>query len=81
MYPNVTNARMTARLVDSLYVEAMVLADEARAYFDQIGRAEREAPAAARPCQLLVRIAQGHDAADACHRLAAHAARKSKPGS
>lgn len=29
------------RLIDSLYVEAMVLADEARAYFDDGGRAER----------------------------------------
>ena len=34
---------LTARLIDSLYVEAMVLADEARGYFDQHGRAEREA--------------------------------------
>ncbi|WP_333571777.1 DUF1465 family protein [Sphingomonas sp.] len=31
------------RLVDSLYVEAMVLADEARGYFDQLGRDERDA--------------------------------------
>lgn len=31
------------RLVDSLYVEAMLLADEARSYFDAAGRAEREA--------------------------------------
>jgi regulator of CtrA degradation len=31
------------RLVDSLYVEAMLLADEARAYFDELGRDEREA--------------------------------------
>ncbi len=29
------------KLVDSLYVEAMLLADEARAYFDVLGRAER----------------------------------------
>ncbi len=29
------------RLVDSLYVEAMLLADEARAYFDDGGRGER----------------------------------------
>ncbi|MGH6781995.1 MAG: DUF1465 family protein, partial [Sphingomonadaceae bacterium] len=36
------DARMTARLVDSLYVEAMVLADEVRAYFDEPGRAERD---------------------------------------
>lgn len=35
--------RMTPRLVDSLYVEAMVLADEVRAYFDEHGRSEREA--------------------------------------
>ena len=34
--------RMTARLIDSLYVEAMVLADEARSYFDQNGRPERD---------------------------------------
>lgn len=34
---------LTARLVDALYTEAMVLADEARGYFDQHGRAEREA--------------------------------------
>lgn len=34
---------MTARLVDSLYTEAMVLADEARSYFDRIGRGERDA--------------------------------------
>ena len=36
-------SRMQRRLVDSLYVEAMLLADEARAYFDEAGRAEREA--------------------------------------
>ncbi|WP_380874740.1 hypothetical protein ACFB49_01050 [Sphingomonas sp. DBB INV C78] len=34
--------RMTTRLVDALYVEAMVLADEVRAYFDEAGRAERD---------------------------------------
>ena len=33
--------RITARLVDSLYTEAMLLADEARAYFDDAGREER----------------------------------------
>lgn len=33
---------MTRRLIDTLYVEAMVLADEARAYFDEHGRADRE---------------------------------------
>lgn len=32
---------MTPRLVDSLYTDAMVLADEARSYFDEAGRADR----------------------------------------
>ncbi|MBV9840289.1 MAG: DUF1465 family protein [Sphingomonadaceae bacterium] len=36
-------ARITARLVNALYTEAMLLADDARAYFDEHGRAEREA--------------------------------------
>jgi regulator of CtrA degradation len=31
------------RMIDTHYVEAMLLADEARAYFDEEGRAEREA--------------------------------------
>ena len=34
-------SRITPRLIDSLYTEAMILADEARAYFDQEGRDER----------------------------------------
>ena len=34
-------ARITPRLVDALYTEAMVLADEARAYFDNVGKGER----------------------------------------
>jgi regulator of CtrA degradation len=38
-----TEIRLTSRLVDSLYVEAMLLADEVRAYFDEGGREEREA--------------------------------------
>jgi len=38
-----TQTALHWRLIDSLYVEAMVLADEARAYFDEGGRAEREA--------------------------------------
>ncbi|SNS76824.1 regulator of CtrA degradation [Sphingomonas laterariae] len=37
------DGRIAARLVDSLYVEAMLLADEVRAYFDEPGRAERDA--------------------------------------
>ncbi|WP_019515101.1 DUF1465 family protein [Sphingomonas sp. Mn802worker] len=34
--------RIHRRLIDSIYVEAMLLADEARSYFDEIGRLERE---------------------------------------
>ena len=34
--------RITPRLIDSLYTEAMLLADEARAYFDEAGRDERQ---------------------------------------
>jgi regulator of CtrA degradation len=34
-------ARITSRLVDSLYTEAMLLADEARSYFDVAGRDDR----------------------------------------
>ena len=33
--------RITPRLIDSFYTEAMLLADEARAYFDDAGRDER----------------------------------------
>ena len=39
--PSGPEARITPRLVDALYTEAMVLADEARAYFDDIGKDER----------------------------------------
>ena len=35
--------RITPRLIDSLYTEAMLLADEARSYFDDVGRDERAA--------------------------------------
>ncbi|MGZ8336050.1 MAG: DUF1465 family protein [Allosphingosinicella sp.] len=34
-------AELTPKLVDSLYVEAMVLADEARSYFDRVARDDR----------------------------------------
>jgi regulator of CtrA degradation len=34
--------RMQHRLTDTLYGEAMALADEARAYFDEAGRTDRE---------------------------------------
>src|SRR5438874_10573993 len=33
--------RITSRLIDSLYTESMLLADEARSYFDDAGRDER----------------------------------------
>ena len=35
------SAELTPKLVDSLYVEAMVLADEARSYFDSAARDDR----------------------------------------
>ena len=35
-------ARITPRLIDALYTEAMVLADEARSYFDEAGRDDRQ---------------------------------------
>jgi regulator of CtrA degradation len=34
-------ARITPRLINSFYTEAMLLADEARHYFDEAGRADR----------------------------------------
>ena len=37
------SARITPRLIEQLYTEAMLLADEARAYFDTAGREERQA--------------------------------------
>lgn len=43
MTGGMTDTRIHRRLIDSLYVEAMVLADEARGYFDQGARIEREA--------------------------------------
>ena len=36
-----SEARITSRLIDSLYTEAMLLADEARSYFDDAGRDDR----------------------------------------
>ena len=43
MLPEENRARLTPRLVDSLYTESMLLADEARSYFDRHGREDREA--------------------------------------
>jgi regulator of CtrA degradation len=37
-----SESRIHGRLIDSLYTEAMLLADEARDYFDAEGRLERE---------------------------------------
>jgi len=34
--------RIHRRLIDTLYIDAMVLADEARGYFDQGGKADRD---------------------------------------
>src|SRR4051795_9391383 len=36
-----SQVRITSRLIDSFYTEAMLLADEARSYFDDAGRDER----------------------------------------
>jgi len=40
--PHQPQVRITSRLIDSLYTEAMLLADEARSYFDDAGRDERQ---------------------------------------
>lgn len=37
-----SESRLTLRVIESLYVEAMLLADEARGYFDQFGMIDRE---------------------------------------
>lgn len=39
----VPHHRFTRRLVDRLYLDAMVLADEARSYFDDLGRNDHDA--------------------------------------
>src|SRR5512134_2760197 len=38
---SIIEGQLTPKLVDGLYVEAMVLADEARSYFDTSGRDDR----------------------------------------
>ena len=40
--PAPAESRITPRLVDTLYSEALLLADEARTYFDDAGRAEQK---------------------------------------
>lgn len=42
MRGDTAESRMRRRLIDTLYVDAMVLADEARGYFDDGGRIDRE---------------------------------------
>jgi regulator of CtrA degradation len=37
-----SHSRLHRRLIDTLYVEAMLLADEARGYFEDAGRIERD---------------------------------------
>ena len=39
---HVMPARIHHHLIDTLYVEAMLLADEARGYFDAVGKSERD---------------------------------------
>ncbi len=41
--PSQLQVRIAPRLIDSLYTEAMVLADEARSYFDEAARDDRGA--------------------------------------
>lgn len=43
MHGSLPHSPIHRRLIDALYVEAMVLADDARSYFDDGGRTEREA--------------------------------------
>ncbi|HEU0044839.1 DUF1465 family protein [Sphingomonas sp.] len=43
MHAEARDTRLHRRLIDSLHVEAMLLADEARSYFEEVGRIEREA--------------------------------------
>jgi regulator of CtrA degradation len=43
MPADLRDSTLRRRLADTLHVEAMLLADEARSYFDEVGRADREA--------------------------------------
>ncbi len=42
MHAVIPQTGLTRKLIDSLYVEAMVLADEARAYFDRYSHEDRD---------------------------------------
>jgi regulator of CtrA degradation len=41
MFIEERQSRVTPKVIDALYIEAMLLADEARSYFDDRGREER----------------------------------------
>ena len=41
-YDGDARLKLTPKLIDSLYMEAMLLADEARSYFDRNGRDDRD---------------------------------------
>lgn len=43
MHDGATSKTLTLKVIDGLYMEAMILSDEARSYFDGYGRAERDA--------------------------------------
>jgi regulator of CtrA degradation len=43
MWGDRDDSRIQRRVIDTLYIDAMVLADEARSYFDDGGRTDREA--------------------------------------
>ena len=65
-----SEALMTPKLLDALYTEAMVLADEARSYFES-GRFHDECDADA--CSLgfvFLRVTQSHNPPDALHCMA-----------
>ena len=63
--------RITSRLIDSLYTEAMLLADEARSYFDDAGRDDRSTLEPFARVGFACESLQGHDADHAHRRLAA----------
>jgi regulator of CtrA degradation len=82
---NQARVRMTPKLIDSLYTEAMLLADEARAYFDRTGREERLRRDPLLRVRLLRRVAEGdhpvmHVIAWAAHARAVEGARSAQRG-
>ena len=63
--------RITSRLIDSLYTEAMLLADEARSYFDEAGRDERSTLEPFARVGFACESLEGYDPHHAHRRLAA----------